>query len=332
VDTTTHDKIDATAREKVDTTTHDKIDATAREKVDTTTHDKADVATREKADVEIKDDDDFPYRKFYLPSFVAMFHNLQTFTPVFEDGIMRRKFPDDYNTCDFISDHFTEHVRVRCSFKNYVTPWNSWKKHPELKRLSTVEAKREAVYNLTRECNSFNPSVGYELIMRLVGSGSKILDPSAGWGDRMIAAAASNAKVYHGVDPNKDLKDPYNKLIEQLKEVSKTRVRVFNAPFEDIEIKPESYDLVLTSPPFFNVETYSDDKSQSITMYPSKKNWINLFYLPYVKKCFDAVKKGGYVVLYALPWMYDLVEQDYDTFYFSVGSGKIREIRVWQKS
>lgn len=275
--------------------------------------------------------DTFPYRKLFLPPFDIMFKTLQR-TPVeIVDGVIHRNFPEDYMRCDYISDHFTETVRVRCHFGRHESPWEVWNKTLKIHKIKSPEEQREKIYSMTKECNTFNPSVAREIILRLVGEGATILDPSAGWGDRMIAAASTNAKLYFGIDPNLELKEPYKQMIESLSSLSPTKIKITHLPFEDTEVKPNSFDLVLTSPPFFDLEIYSTDSTQSTSRYRSKADWINLFFIPYIEKCMAALKPKGFLVVYAPDWMYEVIEGDYDCFFFSVGEGKTREIRVWQK-
>jgi hypothetical protein len=52
-----------------------------------------------------------------------------------------------------------------------------------------------------------------------------------------------------------------------------------------------NYDLVLTSPPYYNIETYGNNKEKT------KEEWDNNFYIPIFKATFGSLKRGGYYCL-----------------------------------
>ena len=86
-----------------------------------------------------------------------------------------------------------------------------------------------------KECNFFNPALCMRLYLgynRTRGP-IKVLDPSAGWGDRMITAIACGDLVaeYHGYDPNADLKEAYQEIIDRLDTYKKCKYYI--QPFQD---------------------------------------------------------------------------------------------------
>lgn len=246
--------------------------------------------------------DDFPYWEKSLISKEDMFSNLQSQELTVEEDfegnkIVIRKYPEDYLTVDHISNHFTESIRIHCRFSNFPTPAEIWKQNKEtIKNLSDMD-QREYLYNSTRECNTFNDTYCLYIIKTLAPINAKILDPSAGWGNRLIAALAAKAKVYNGFDPNKLLQPAYKKIIKSFKQSVGT-YNVKPIPFEDSILKHNYYDLALTSPPYFSLETYSTDNSQSVVKYPQFNEWITHFYKPYLIKMIDAVRKNGFVAIY----------------------------------
>ena len=157
------------------------------------------------------------------------------------------------------------------------------------------------VYNMFSPCTIFRPSWGRGIIELLfehlnVDNMSKIkfLDPSSGWGDRLISATTFDM-IYHGYDPNKGLKGGHDNIIKDFGNPKKQIIKYI--PFEDAKIT-ECYDLVFTSPPFFDIEIYSDDKNQSISKYPEFKNWFENWLTPMISKMWDCIKYGGYLALY----------------------------------
>ena len=245
----------------------------------------------------------FPFWKFSLPSPVNMFIKLKDQEINIEDeNIVIRQYPEDYESVDHISNHFTESVRIYCRFGDFDTPFETWEKiknNVDYLRKNKHD-KREYIYSLTRECNTFNPTFCLYIISKLVGKNSKILDPSSGWGDRLIASLASDANLYLGFDPNKKLQKSYNKIIKVLGNNDKEKYKVIPEPFEDVKrlLSPNYYDIAITSPPYYDLEIYDSSEMQSVVRNKSFNKWIDDFYYPYLANMIYAIKVNGYVVIY----------------------------------
>ena len=88
------------------------------------------------------------------------------------------------------------------------------------------------MYNKSNMCNNFQVTI----IMNIYSffGAKRILDSSAGWGDRLVAAIASGTE-YVGVDPNKCLKPLYKKIIKTLAGSDhESKFQIINKPFEKI--------------------------------------------------------------------------------------------------
>lgn len=139
---------------------------------------------------------------------------------------------------------------------------------------------------------------------------SRVLDLSAGWGDRALAACALNVE-YYSVDPNSDMQEPYRQMMEEhgTKDVhtKKQRQIIRHAQFEcDIEnpiatmrdAVSAPYDLLFSSPPFFVLEEYSKEESQSIIKYPTLNEWVRNFLLKSLWKANQVLASGAHIVLH----------------------------------
>jgi 16S rRNA G966 N2-methylase RsmD len=229
-----------------------------------------------------------------------------------------RSFPNDHILMDSISNHFTEKVRTTCRFQSYKTPKETWdiivknivhKMLLDNKKLKYREVF-ELIYNTEtcRICNTFNEAyckwiiTSISKIIKKPLNEINILDPSAGWGDRMIASIASGVKSYTGYDPNKKLEKSYHNIIDYFKKDYNTKININILPFEEADEKAESFDIVITSPPYYTVEIYDEDKElskeQSVVKYPSYNDWVDNMYRPYLKKAYSYLKKGGVIVIY----------------------------------
>ena len=59
--------------------------------------------------------------------------------------------------------------------------------------------------------------------------------------------------------------------------------------FENVEVKKNYYDLVFTSPPFFKLESYTNNKKQSNKNYSTLKEWFENFLIVSVKKACNVI-------------------------------------------
>lgn len=234
---------------------------------------------------------------------------------------------ENYFQYDLISDYFQELVRMKC--KRYDTPsspYNYWLgiknnkydknyHHNNIKSILKLCIKKfsgnvnaftlsETLNKLTNECTSFRPTVIVSLI-KLFGDRKRILDISSGWGDRLIGAIASNVDYYFGVDPNPAVHSGYNEIrrvfgVSDKKFVIKQegfeKVKIQMPPGKDKDGKQLKFDLIMTSPPYFDLEVYTDAQGQSV-LGRGKNAWLNEFMLPSLKKAWNVLGPGGVLAL-----------------------------------
>ena len=143
-------------------------------------------------------------------------------------------------------------------------------------------------------------SVFYEMM----GS-ENVLDFSAGWGDRFAGfMGASNTKHYVGLDPRKENHplyqmqgEFYNKHLGFFEEDKKWEFHC--TPAEDFDFTPyeNHFDMVFTSPPYFSVERYSYDDTQSWIRYKTIDEWNKNFLHATLERIWPSIKKGGYMAI-----------------------------------
>lgn len=152
-------------------------------------------------------------------------------------------------------------------------------------------------------CAQFKPNVAK--IFYEMNNAKTVLDFSMGWGDRLAGFyAASTTEHYVGLDPRKEnhpiyeeQRDFYNKHIGWFETSKKTDF--YCSPAEDFDYTPyENYfDVVFTSPPYFSVERYSYDETQSWVRYKNIDLWNEQFLHKTLGKIIPAVKKGGIIAI-----------------------------------
>ena len=118
----------------------------------------------------------------------------------------------------------------------------------------------------------------------------KILDPSAGWGARAIAAGSLGLE-YYGIDPLTSCK--VNNLMEYFNIIGK----VEDGVSEDIKSYASfpQVDMVFSSIPYFNLEHYSDNKKQSDVKFEQYEMWLSEYLEKTIKNCLKILK--GYFII-----------------------------------
>jgi hypothetical protein len=120
----------------------------------------------------------------------------------------------------------------------------------------------------------------------------RVLDPTAGFGNRMVAACAVGVENYIGIDSNLNLRKPYEGLASFLGKHSNTLVNIILSNAINVDYDGLLYDCVFTSLPYYTLEEYSH-----MYNYGTKQQWNDEFYKPLIRKTFAGMSRGG---VYAL--------------------------------
>ena len=131
----------------------------------------------------------------------------------------------------------------------------------------------------------FKPLVAMDVYCRF--KPKCVLDFTMGWGGRLVGACAASVPKYIGVDYNQNLKAPYGKMCKFLKKHSQTKMELYFQDALTVDYSKFDYDLVLTSPPYYNIETYGGNKQKS------KDEWDETFYRPMFETTYKHLKRGG---------------------------------------
>jgi len=134
--------------------------------------------------------------------------------------------------------------------------------------------------------NCFKPSIAMQIYNMY--KPKSVLDFTMGWGGRLIGACAYNVPMYIGIDANKNLIEPYKKMIDDLEDISETKIHLIFGDALKVDYSKLDYDLVLTSPPYYNLEIYNGSKKMT------KEEWNEKFYFPLFLKTFKCLKMGGH--------------------------------------
>lgn len=147
--------------------------------------------------------------------------------------------------------------------------------------------------------NQFRPIVAKWVYCKLKPTVG-ILDFSAGWGGRCLAAMSIGVP-YIGIDANVNLQSAYKSMIREVDPSAK--VQLMFKPSETVDFSKYKYDLIFTSPPYFMLEKY-----EKMPEYKTKQEFLERFFIPVVKKAWRSLQRKGHMALNMPKEMYEAVK------------------------
>lgn len=277
----------------------------------------------------------FPYKKYFSKSVNELYNNLVNYKPITsnEKYIMHSYLPkynsylppkyngqyltikhpkENYDNIDVITDIFVEPLRLTAKRidQKYSTAeiWQDvnfrmlvFDKVLKYNPIINDKIVRDTIYTSNLETGLFNVSWCKSILNVVLGddlSDKSWLDISAGWGDRLITSIACDMN-YVSCDPNKELIPYHNQIISSLPNNNRYR-KIIYEPFEsaDIPIPKGGYDVLLSSPPFFNLEQYSNDEEQSYNRYQDYGSWMVDFLFESIYKAWNMMADESVFILY----------------------------------
>ena len=118
-----------------------------------------------------------------------------------------------------------------------------------------------------------------------------VFDPCCGWGGRMLGSVSTGAH-YTGFEPNTQTYENLCNLAKFLDIENKVTLicdDAINIPKYDLP----KVDLVLTSPPYFNLEVYSKEETQSIQKYTEYDMWSTAFLQTIIEHSLSIINDDG---------------------------------------
>ena len=148
-------------------------------------------------------------------------------------------------------------------------------------------------------CSQFKPNAAKALYDYF--DVKNVLDFSAGWGDRLAGFYASmNTELYVGIDPRKENHPIYEEqskyYANQLGFFETEKKAEFHcdaAEDFDFDQYKDTFDIIFTSPPYFNVERYSYDDTQSWVRYKNIDQWNQNFLQKSIENMWGSLRSGG---------------------------------------
>jgi len=216
------------------------------------------------------------------------------------------------NSGNNASNGFHIHNRWKVDWTRTPSGWRTWQTVKGIKTivrafwsleqvLTKVDLQSIRMATTLRKyvASQFKPSIA-KAFYDYYGS-ENVLDFSAGWGDRLAGFYASEkGKHYVGIDPNLNNHDGYRKQVEFYKKHQSffehdREVDLIPSPAEDVDFTKyhNHFDTVFTSPPYFDVERYTHDDTQSWVRYKNIDSWNKNFLHKTLEKIIPTIKSGG---------------------------------------
>jgi hypothetical protein len=167
----------------------------------------------------------------------------------------------------------------------------------------------------THAVSNFRPTVARYIYTKHCPVDGRVLDPSMGYSGRLFAALTSHISLYEGCDPCVDTFKGNQQLVKTIEKIDSKRnmlscfmddgerkgrvpnTTLHNIPFEEYNGESNFFDLVFTSPPYFDTERYSNEDTQSWKRYSKPEQWTQGFLVPLIKTSHRVLKKGGKLIL-----------------------------------
>ena len=119
-----------------------------------------------------------------------------------------------------------------------------------------------------------------------------VYDYSCGYGGRLLGIGSSNFKYkYIGVEPNTETVNYLNYLNDIIDEATGVRGTIIQSVSE--QYQPEDIDLAFSSPPYFNLEKYSNEETQCMVQFKTEDEWFEGYVAPTMENIKRSLNDDG---------------------------------------
>lgn len=222
----------------------------------------------------------------------------------FDGDVLNLKFNQGSSLCKFL---FPNLHKVECKGASNNSMYDRFYDDHKLKRAIklSLDIKKSCAPSEIRTAleliggnvaTNFKPMNAKALYERYVPKNGVIYDFASGFGGRMLGALSSeNNYKYFGVEPCKDTYDGLLKLGEHIEDATNKKgiFKIFNCGSENIECPNGIADFAFSSPPYFNLEKYSDEPTQCYNKFNNIDEWVEGYVRPTIKNIYNILKNDG---------------------------------------
>lgn len=154
-----------------------------------------------------------------------------------------------------------------------------------------------SVVNATKVAN-FSPIVARKIYEKYCPKFyARVLDYSCGWMARMLGCLSSPYEYqYIGIEPNSKLNERLHEFSEwicnSLHRKNNTQLYLEGSEVFHPELV-DTIDLSFSSPPYFNLEIYCNEDTQSANENTEFRDWVNHYMIPTIQNIYKYTKVGG---------------------------------------
>ena len=253
--------------------------------------------------------EDFPWVKYYLSidDAIRIYSEISHFKLERNGNVLTQTSKNYY--FQVLIDYFQEYCRMMCRRVNTkMNALEAWKQIAAKLAHASAADKYLEFKKTYQPCSEFNPvwlTNLFPLFEEKCGPIRSMLDMSAGRGARMIACAAAGVN-YTGVDPCECTHENYS-LMKSFAQYcgAKSKIEFIRSGFEEpweaklpLENFQEGpFDLMFSSPPYFDLEIYEDTPGQSISKFSQLEDWLHKFLRPCMEKSLKLLRPRGIMAL-----------------------------------
>lgn len=148
-----------------------------------------------------------------------------------------------------------------------------------------------------QRATNFRPMNARKIYEMHTEYGDTVLDTSCGFGGRLLGALSSEKNLtYVGCDPNTETQLHLRELGTYIEQVTGRTgsYHLFTEGSEEFNFGENTVDFAFSSPPYFDLELYSTEETQSVNKFPTLEEWLEGFVRGTVRNIYKMLKPGKY--------------------------------------
>lgn len=219
---------------------------------------------------------------------------------LFEDGV----FKQTMHGLGLAWSYFPHAFNVRCG--NMMTPYEAFNDDLIFKKVIRKRLqmgtyisdsgirKMLKIFTGVQGVSNFRPTAAAAIYDAFAKNGV-VWDMSGGWGGRLLGAIISSVDTYIATEPSRETFEGLMEIVEDFGQSINIQINCKGS--EDFVPDRKSLDICFTSPPYFDLEKYSNEDTQSYIKFNTKEIWIEGFLRPTFENCYYGLKDDGVMLI-----------------------------------
>lgn len=244
----------------------------------------------------------FPYYSTDTESRENDFRKLKNYdyTQVWDENVIKQTM----HGLGLAWSYFPHSFEVKCNSK--LSPYDAFIDDKIFRKVITKRLKMGTymsnsgilkmlkIYSGVQGVSNFRPTAAAAIYERYAPNGV-VWDMSGGWGGRMLGAIISSVNKYIVTEPSTKTHQGLVNLANDFGGMKQFIITCSGS--EDYIPSKESLDLCFTSPPYYDLEEYCDEKTQSYIKFNTKQSWVEGFLKPTFENCYYGLKPKKYMLI-----------------------------------